>query len=365
MTQRFPALMCLAALISFAVVAGVSQAGAQGSFIRGDANADSELTIADPLTIFTRLFYGGPPLPGPEDAADANDNGVVEIADSAYLLVMLIWGGPPPPPPYPNPGVDTTPPTFPTAPAAGLEFRLALSSGCLGSQSIVRMLISNTEPLQGFSSRIEFDPSLLAWQSADSLPLEAIIGGAPELFTCEEISPGVLNMGVMPSVGDPSGGAIPAGSEQWILDLAFLISASAPPSTLLAVDFADDPAASPPLYNVASIDGQAFTPLSTGGGIVTDCAPEEFLRGDSNEDGAVSISDAVFIIDQLFLSGPPSSCERTADTNGDGARDIADVIFLLDALFFGGVTIPAPYPGCGADPIPSSLTCVSYPGGCP
>lgn len=74
-------------------------------FVRGDANVDDSINIADPVAILTYLFGGGP-LPICFDAADSNDDGGVDISDSIYLLSFLFAGGPDPLPPYPDCGTD-------------------------------------------------------------------------------------------------------------------------------------------------------------------------------------------------------------------------------------------------------------------
>ena len=75
-----------------------------------------------------------------------------------------------------------------------------------------------------------------------------------------------------------------------------------------------------------------------------------FLRGDSNHDNEVDISDAVSIISYLFLDGGTLQPEQAADINADGALDLADAIYLLNFLYRGGPQPPAPFPQTGAAP---------------
>src|SRR5262249_581869 len=44
----------------------------------------------------------------------------------------------------------------------------------------------------------------------------------------------------------------------------------------------------------------------------------KFLRGDANDDGRVSISDAHYISLWLYGGGPPPPCIKAADANDDG-----------------------------------------------
>ncbi len=64
-------------------------------FVRGDANADGLVNIADAVYLINYLFVGGPP-PLPLDAGDANSDGMLNIADVIYLVNYLFLGGPPP-----------------------------------------------------------------------------------------------------------------------------------------------------------------------------------------------------------------------------------------------------------------------------
>ncbi len=83
-----------------------------------------------------------------------------------------------------------------------------------------------------------------------------------------------------------------------------------------------------------------------------------FVRGDSNADGAIDISDSMFTLDYLFLGGSVATCQDAADANDDGRLDISDGIHVLSFLFAGSAAIPAPYPVPGLDPTPDSLGCL-------
>lgn len=81
-------------------------------------------------------------------------------------------------------------------------------------------------------------------------------------------------------------------------------------------------------------------------------ANHEFLRGDSNTDQVVDISDAVFTLQYLFLGGPEPECLAAADANDDDQLDISDAVRVLAVLFQGGSSMPEPYPLAGEDPTP-------------
>lgn len=88
----------------------------------------------------------------------------------------------------------------------------------------------------------------------------------------------------------------------------------------------------------------------------------QFVRGDTNADGNLDISDAIAALGYLFdPSVDPPSCLDAADANDDEAVDIADSVYLLAYLFGDGPTLPAPGPDCGEDPTsPADLSCNEY-----
>lgn len=69
--------------------------------IRGDANCDGSVNIADVLAIAGGTWSNG-------DAADVNDDGAVNVTDSVYLSAFLFQGGPAPPCPGLEGGRDCT-----------------------------------------------------------------------------------------------------------------------------------------------------------------------------------------------------------------------------------------------------------------
>ncbi len=77
-------------------------------FIRGDANDNVQMTIADPIYLLSYLFAQGP-VPPCKDAADANDDGELDLADAIKILGYLFLQGTIPPPSPPGPaGIDPT-----------------------------------------------------------------------------------------------------------------------------------------------------------------------------------------------------------------------------------------------------------------
>lgn len=95
---------------------------------------------------------------------------------------------------------------------------------------------------------------------------------------------------------------------------------------------------------------------------------DSFLRGDSNSDGKVNMSDAISILDYLF-QGHSMDCQKAADVNDDGKVNIADVDALVSYLYKGGPPPGAPFfkdsrSPCGSDPTPDALRCQKGPRSC-
>jgi hypothetical protein len=94
-----------------------------------------------------------------------------------------------------------------------------------------------------------------------------------------------------------------------------------------------------------------------------------FVRADADTNGTVNLSDAVVILNHLFLGGEPLSCEDAADSNDDGRIDLSDGVAVLRWLFLGAGSPPPPAPSsqgyaeldCGLDPTPDALGCESFP----
>jgi hypothetical protein len=92
---------------------------------------------------------------------------------------------------------------------------------------------------------------------------------------------------------------------------------------------------------------------------------QAFRRGDADGGGGVDISDAVLVLNWLFLGGEEPSCIDAADADDSGEVDIADAVRVLNWLFSGGLEPPAPGPdACGLDPTLDSLPPCAAPAGC-
>jgi PKD repeat protein len=95
-----------------------------------------------------------------------------------------------------------------------------------------------------------------------------------------------------------------------------------------------------------------------------------FYRGDSNDDGAIDISDPVHILRYLFMEGDRPPCRDSSDADDDGELDLNDAVFLLDFIFRDSIEPPPPGPppfgiklvsrDCGPDFTEDALDCQLY-----
>lgn len=87
-----------------------------------------------------------------------------------------------------------------------------------------------------------------------------------------------------------------------------------------------------------------------------------FVRGDINSDLTIDLSDPVQLLEELFGAAPGLDCEEAADINNDGELRLDDAISLLGHIFLANpMTLAAPFPNCGTDPLAPFLSCNDAP----
>jgi hypothetical protein len=68
-----------------------------------------------------------------------------------------------------------------------------------------------------------------------------------------------------------------------------------------------------------------------------------FFPGDVTNDQKVNVVDVVYLINYIFIGGPPPSPLKAGDVNRDCLVDLEDVAYLIKYLFLNG---PPPQVGC-------------------
>ena len=233
--------------------------------------------------------------------------------------------------------------------------RIADSEGPIGASRIpVDVLCTSDAALIGVSFAVGYEANELSVNeitTAGLLTEEASFAGANI-----DNEAGVATFGLVMSLTDTTP-RIPAGEELVIARLLVSLSGelAVGQRTLL------EPASglgSPPvnLEYTTVANGDVITPLAMPGE-VTARPGVTFLRGDSDQNGSIQLTDAVFLLDYLFRGGRVLDCEDAADSNDDGRIDISDGILILRFLFSGGNRPAAPFPAPGLDPTDDDLGC--------
>ena len=65
----------------------------------------------------------------------------------------------------------------------------------------------------------------------------------------------------------------------------------------------------------------------------------DYLSGDADNNGIITISDAVFLINYIFSGGPAPCPLRNGDADCNTITTISDAVYLINYIFAGG---PAP-----------------------
>jgi hypothetical protein len=62
----------------------------------------------------------------------------------------------------------------------------------------------------------------------------------------------------------------------------------------------------------------------------------QYMIGDANGDQAVNVSDAVYIINYVFVGGDPPDPLQAGDCNCDGKCNVSDAVWIINYVFVGG-----------------------------
>jgi len=286
-------------------------------------------------------------------------------------------------------------------PPEGLEasFRFGSTTAIPGSDVRLPVYVSSNQPLAGLVICVDFDEAVLectsielVYQRPDGkdwdpqvIYLDVNVNGKSNINNSNEtpgnagVDEGYLYGAVVfwPEEGfkayRDAGGTMenllpPLNVENEILAVHFKVRPEAPPGDT-QVRFMDGvPSVTPGviLANEAALQPGYDAALETRLGVIgvsglIAIVPEVslFLRGDSNGDAVLDLSDAVNTLTYLFKEGFPLLCLDAADSNDDGTVDISDAIALLMSLFVTGQPLPAPSDAPGEDPTGDSLDCLT------
>jgi hypothetical protein len=361
------------------------------AFIRGDSNGDGFVSFAD-ITTTLRFLYERSTSPPCVDAADFNDTGDVDLSDVWSLLSFIYFNSSFPPQPYPGPDIDLTDDGLDCAsgsdssgrsdvveqkdlqrngsPGQEVDFvhfgRVAVNAYPGQENMSVEVLLQNKLDVTGLTlsffadpgriqlHRLTFDGTILDESAyrpefTQSYSTRASEGYFATTLFLEYTPPFCCR--AIPKSQDPVR----------VANLVFSVSPDAVPGERIPIRFETVPPlvdGRPSIANEFSVmDSNDFGDfmLSVDPGFSREGVdvtvverPGAFVRGDSNADGVVDISDVIPILGFLFGTGG-SECRDALDTNDDGAVNLTDAIRLVRFLFHGEFAPSAPFPAAGID----------------
>jgi hypothetical protein len=359
-------------------------------FLRGDVNGDGKVSISDGIAM---LLYGynGEPQPACLDAADLNDGHFppgVDMADFIVLINDLFFLDiveAQIPEPFPEVGADPTPDelgcaSYSVIPPRETEdlVRVGDVQAFPGQEIEIPIYLMSAVPVVAFQLFLSFDPQVLTVEEReDNADFEGTIyeilypdrvagpgwnssDHQPDLVSVHsEPAGGLLSIAVIGNFRLPRFG-IPPGTDLPAIKIRATVSPDAAPGTY-TLDLTNGPegqGVKPPYYlknELTHLGAARFVsefPRRQAGriGIVEDI--NIFVRGDSNGDGSVDISDPICLLGFLFLGGPAPGCADAADADDSGILDITDAVTALTTLFLGSGAggIAQPYPLPDRDP---------------
>lgn len=394
-------LVC--ALLTLAPGSDGALSAGDGRFIRGDANMDGQVSLADVFALLRYLHMGEVRLDC-LDAADCDDSGSIGVADPLFLLGAIFirgsWVHGLPPTPFPGAGLDPTPDALscrrglpggegggggleegataddpeaddPEADGAGggggpcdgdlegadaefIHFRSAQDFLVFPGQQGIRapIYLRTLGQLEGVTISVRSPSPHLRLESID------FSGGELERHASRAAwrhsYDGLRDDGYLAAtyVLDLAEGAatLPPTFDASVAHLVFSVRENAPVEEELEIRFESTPGSGllPPIRNEFVRRGQTVTHDHCGLRLRVEAESDLFLRGDANRDRRVNLTDATSLLLYLFRGGRASvTCEDGADVNDNGRIEITDAIALLRYLFFGDAPPypPFPYPG--------------------
>ena len=217
--------------------------------------------------------------------------------------------------------------------------------GATGSdQQMTLFMDSETgNPLQGWAYCVCHDNSEVTLVGAveGSTVLTVKNGGPPDFHIVAFYDEG-LTVGAVVCFNGCA--VLPPGPAHEFLDITYHLDA--PPGTLSVVEVCTG-IGDPPVQTVLVDDGgQVISPDVIPGSVLILSLPQ-LVRGDCNQDFQINIADGIFLLGFLFQGGATPSCNEACDTAADGAVELTDAIYVFQYRLLDGPPPPAPFPDCG------------------
>lgn len=231
-------------------------------------------------------------------------------------------------------------------------------AGPLGWPLAMHLVVTSSEAFLGGEFGLQFDRDqvrVLSVGKGPDFPSGSSVAGDPDLIIFDAAPPGSC-----PPAADSDGALIvawrhpgnapaPLGPGRCrVLEIVFEPAPGAGPdprSRLRFVRCLGDPRA--PVRCVLTDTAGRSVNLETEDNA---CPPRGFVRGDVERGMEHNITDAIRILEGVFQDASRLDCLDAADVDDDGFVEITDAVYLLRNLFSVGPPPPAPYQECGEDP---------------
>lgn len=367
-------------------------------FLRGDANVDGRVTLADVFAIL-RYAYQGASLKCLK-AADVDDDGKIQFFDAYTLLGGVFLGHGPPPPPFAKVGADPTEDSLTCWQGLGpgdvgalglgkdagpgdppddastdcddegggpdLEFIHFIGGQLVApgdSQVRAPIYFTSAGGIEGATLSLHTDPRYIRLEQIEFLPgIVGDLNGSDSWSTLDrrQLDQGYLSATFLLGLRDPR--TLPRLNNALLAYAVFSVSKDAPIGTTTKIVFEDTPAQGglPPIRNEVSRKSAVQPRHLCGLSVAVVSGESLFIRGDANRDRTINLADVIAVLHHLFAGSSSAHlpCPDAADLDDDGKIQLTDAIGLVSYLFLRGAAPHAPFPSAGYDPPEgSSLGC--------
>ena len=228
-------------------------------------------------------------------------------------------------------------------------------AGEIGTVDVV-LVTNESDLIQGFNIDVCHDESVLDVLSIDLGPGLLLLnnGDGPDFIETYPDTAGGVVFGCIFSIFALPGIGLEPDTYSPLFTIVYQAANVVPAVTTL--EFCDIAACvgCPIAPTVLVVLGQSIPPALVDGTVFFG---SPFLRGDANDDGLIDLGDPISLLEYLFGGGDAPSCASAADVNDDDMINMADPIFELGYLFADMPAPAAPFPACGVEVTPGTLTC--------
>ena len=230
----------------------------------------------------------------------------------------------------------------------------------VGQEIEVHLLLDvKSSPVQGFSYGVPHDTAVLEILSATHQGAADVIAQAE--FKTTKVTQDKLGFyqAVVITLDDQPPFELPLGDNLHLATATYKVLAAPEEGSTICVSDAFFPRGSWEPPNSITIAGIKKRPKTVECAVLTGAATlPNFSRGDANGDSAISLTDAIVVVQNIFLGKLVLfDCEDMLDVNDDGRLDTSDPVFLLNHLFRRGEQLPFPFKSCGPDIESDALRC--------